>query len=550
VRILVVDDEYFNRFLLLNMLQEEGYAEVFEAESGEQALELAAEIKPDIVLLDIIMPNLSGFEVAPKLKQMAGDVYLPIIFITALDDQESMSKGLTYGGDDFVLKPFNKLILAAKIRAHARTRVLSIRAQKQNQALIYHQNLIDREHSIVEHIFSNALRLDPDYKSIVDFHLAPASNFNGDMLLLEKGPAGSLYILLGDFTGHGLASAIGALPVAKAFQAMADKGLSISEMAETFNLTLLDLLPDDMFFATALVEISKGGRTFSVWNGGIPHLILLNEDGELIRRFESKHMALGILDNEDFESHVERYEAEHGARLFGYTDGVIESENEQGEMLQEEGLEAWLLQSANIGVQALTDKLQAFRGNAEQADDITLFCFTFKTLEFKGHEAELPCIPWKIEFDCDVEQIRRGGPINDLMDMLSIYKGLAGRRAAIFTVVSELFNNALDHGLLELESELKEGSEGFVHYYMEKERRFEALDQGSIQISLEYKPKQAALKLSMKDSGKGFDINNVFSQVESNKGFGRGLALIQELSSSVSYSDGGTKAEVIFDLSQ
>lgn len=550
MRILVVDDEYFNRFLLLNMLQEEGYTEVFEAESGEQALEVAAEIKPDIVLLDIIMPDLSGFEVAPKLKQMAGDVYLPIIFITALDDQESMSKGLTYGGDDFVLKPFNKLILTAKIRAHARTRVLSIRAHKQNQTLTYHQNLIEREHSIVEHIFSNALRLDENYKSMVDLHLAPASNFNGDMLLLEKGPAGSLYILLGDFTGHGLASAIGALPVAKAFQAMADKGLSISEMAETLNLTLLDLLPDDMFFATALVEISKGGRTFSVWNGGIPHLILMNEDGKLIRRFESKHMALGILDNEDFESHVERYEAQHGARLFGYTDGVIESENEQGEMLQEEGLEAWLQQSPDIGVQELTDKLHAFRGNAEQADDITLFCFTFKALQFAEHETELPSIPWKIEFDCDVEQIRQGGPINDLMDMLSVYKGLAGRRAAIFTVVSELFNNALDHGLLDLDSELKEGSEGFVHYYMEKERRFEALDEGSISIALAYQPKQSTLTLSVKDSGKGFDINNVFSQVESNKGFGRGLALIQELSSSVSYSEGGTKAEVIFDLSQ
>lgn len=550
MKILVVDDEPVNRFLLLNMLQEEGYQEVFEAENGQQALSMAKDICPDIVLLDIIMPDISGFEVAPQIKEMAGDTHLPIIFITALDDQESMSQGLSCGGDDFVHKPFNKVILSAKIRAHARTRILSIKTVKQNEALKYHQNMVNREHTIVEHIFSNALKFSEEVQALVDFHLAPASNFNGDMLLLEKGPAGSLYILLGDFTGHGLASAIGALPVARAFQAMADKGLSVSEMAATLNQTLLNLLPDDMFFATALVEISKNGQHFVIWNGGLPHLILLDDEGELIHRFESQHMALGILDDEDFESHVERYETEHGARLLGYTDGVIESQNEAGDMLHEEGFESWLQESASINVDQLTDRLKTFRGKVEQTDDITLFCFTFQPLHFSEQFSELSLVPWQVEVLADIALIRDADPVNEIMEMISVHTGLARWRSSIFTVLSELFNNALDHGLLELDSSLKEGAEGFIHYFSEKERRFKELQQGSVHFSIQYDASAHKLIVQVKDSGAGFDIDNIFTQVESSHDFGRGIGLIRELTSSIQYSEKGTKATAVFDLSQ
>ena len=119
--------------------------------------------------------------------------------------------------------------------------------------------------------------------------------------LIEPSPSGGLYFLMGDFTGHGLASAIGALPVTKAFQAMAQKGLSVSEMASTINSTLLTLLPVDMFFAAAIVEISHQGTQFSVWNGGMPELLLCDKGGNIKNRFESQHMALGILEEAEFE---------------------------------------------------------------------------------------------------------------------------------------------------------------------------------------------------------------------------------------------------------
>jgi DNA-binding response OmpR family regulator len=132
MRILIVDDDSLNRFLLSHMLEEAGYDECFEAESGHEAIQLANRIQPDLVLLDVMMPDMDGYTVAPILKQIAGNIYLPIIFITSLEDHASLVKCLEVGGDDFASKPFDKVILTAKIRAHGRTRLLSKKTHKQN----------------------------------------------------------------------------------------------------------------------------------------------------------------------------------------------------------------------------------------------------------------------------------------------------------------------------------------------------------------------------------------------------------------------------------
>ena len=113
MKILIVDDESINRFLLMHMLEEQGYIQCAEAPNGEEAIRLAESFQPDLVLLDVVMPGLSGFDVAPRLKKMAKDNYLPIIFITSLEDNESLVRCLEVGGDDFTSKPFDKVILAA-----------------------------------------------------------------------------------------------------------------------------------------------------------------------------------------------------------------------------------------------------------------------------------------------------------------------------------------------------------------------------------------------------------------------------------------------------
>ena len=548
MRILVVDDDEVIRYLLVYMLEQQGYMDIFEAEDGTVAIELAKRIKPDLVLLDVVMPEMDGYEVATKLKNLAGDIYLPIIFITSLDEEESLARCLEVGGDDFVAKPFDKVILAAKIRAHARTRLLSKKSYEQNKQLSFYQNAIEREHKIVEHIFANALSVNKSFTRYLDYCLKPATNFNGDLLLASESPTGGMYFLIGDFTGHGLASAIGALPVSQAFQTMSKKGLSLREMAETINQTLLMLLPNDMFFAAAIVEINNTGKQIDIWNGGMPSLLLQNPSGKIVKRFASRHMSLGILESHEFESEVERYEMQFGDRLIAFSDGVVELENEQHIMLGDEGIEKWLNSQPDINVDGLINKTTEYLGSMQRNDDITLVIFTsqpFKSVKKKGDASKVPI---KIVIELNAKHIKSTDPVIDLVNVVTNQLSLYGIHSVLFTVLSELYNNALEHGVLELDSELKQTDEGFFEYFTKREEKLLALDVASIVISAEYRPHENALAIRIQDSGKGFKLGCTPKLENIEKSFGRGILLVKELCESVEYTNRGNTVDVVFKI--
>ena len=465
MRILIVDDDTLNRFLLVHMLEQQGYMNTYEAENGVEAIELVKRIDPDLILLDVIMPEMDGYEVARRIKTDASDTYVPIIFITSLDDEATLAKCLEAGGDDFVPKPFDKVILSAKIRAHARTRLLSKKAHEQNKQLSYYRNTVEREHKIVEYIFANALSVDDFYGRYIDHRMQPASDFNGDLFLTCASPAGGLFFLIGDFTGHGLASAIGALPVAQAFQAMSKKGLSLMEMAGTINQTLLLLLPDEMFFAAAIVEVSSNGKQIDVWNGGMPDLLLQDNQGQIVKRFESRHMALGILEKHEFESEVERRKMNYGERLIGFSDGVLEVENPKGKMLGESGIEGWLIEVPDIKVEQLLCNIEEYLEGEERKDDVTMVIYTCQPLDGISQHSDASMLPVKLTSKIPLEYIKSSDPIVELVNIVTDQLGLHGAHSELFTVLSELYNNALDHGLLKLDSSLKDTDDGFFEYF-------------------------------------------------------------------------------------
>ena len=115
-KILVVDDHPSSRMTAVALLCVEGY-EVLEADNGPKALDVVQEIPPDLILLDVMMPGMDGFEVCRRLKQNDHTRLIPIIFITALNDRRSRLKGIEAGGDDFLSKPFDQLELSARVKS-------------------------------------------------------------------------------------------------------------------------------------------------------------------------------------------------------------------------------------------------------------------------------------------------------------------------------------------------------------------------------------------------------------------------------------------------
>lgn len=149
-KILIVDDVKTNVLLLQTMMKRAGYG-VVTATSGEEAIERIPEEKPDLILLDVMMPGMNGFEVSKKLKQNAETKEIPIIFVTALSDPKNIVEGFEHGGNDYVSKPFNMSEIMTRIR-HQLALVASRRIiLRQNEALQKAIRDRDELYSVIAH---------------------------------------------------------------------------------------------------------------------------------------------------------------------------------------------------------------------------------------------------------------------------------------------------------------------------------------------------------------------------------------------------------------
>ncbi|BFT30892.1 two-component system response regulator HsbR [Alteromonas sp. D210916BOD_24] len=549
MKILIVDDEAINRELLLNMLQKAGYETCVVAENGEQAISQFTKERPDLVLLDVIMPGLSGFDVAAHIRKHDDGAYLPILFITALEDKESLVQCLDVGGNDFATKPFDRHILIAKIRAHLKIRALSKYIEHQNQTLRVYQQRVAREHAIVKHIFSHAIVNNPQALAHFDYCLKPAETFNGDLFLCEPSPSGGIYFLVGDFTGHGLASAIGALPVTLAFQALSRRGSAVAEFVSELNKILLRFLPSDMFMAAVIGEINGAGDKVRYWQGGMPALIVTAQSPSELRCFPSRHMALGILEENELDTECDTIKLSIDQQLIVYSDGLIENANAKNQMLLEEGFLQLVAEQQQAKGKVSADFLfQQVKNHSEVNafdDDVTLVIFNSKSINVTLHD-QLPGLPSSHEILLEPQHLKQPDILQRVLQLAGTCEGIERVRSIIYTVLSELFNNALEHGLLHLDSSLKASEQGFRDYYALRANALRKLDQGYVRVCITSQPTQQQILISVEDSGKGFEWAGIQSSSDE-ASYGRGLALLHTLSNKMWFDNDGRKVSCLLD---
>ncbi|MEM9140840.1 MAG: response regulator, partial [Pseudomonadota bacterium] len=122
-RILIVEDTPTNRLILRSRLMQ-AYYDVIEAENGYQALDLVRSADPDLILLDVMMPGIDGFEVCRRLKSEPDTLHIPIVMLTALDKREDRVKGIEAGADDFLSKPFEDVALMSRVDSLTRMKMM------------------------------------------------------------------------------------------------------------------------------------------------------------------------------------------------------------------------------------------------------------------------------------------------------------------------------------------------------------------------------------------------------------------------------------------
>jgi CheY-like chemotaxis protein len=332
---LVVDDVAANRKVLEALLKLEGY-QTISAENGAQAVQLFTDLRPDIVFMDAMMPVMDGYEATTRIKSLAGTEFIPVIFLTALSEGEALVNCIEAGGDEFLSKPFKQEILRAKIKAMQRIRELSRTVARQHLKIEKQHSMMVREQVIAEQIYNRAVTSDNIATKYINSLLRAVSIFSGDLLLTADCPDGKLHVLLGDFTGHGLTAAVGVLPAAEVFRAMTGKGFSAPDILASINAKLNRLLPTGMFMTACFVVIEADLKSISVWNAGMPEVLVLGaspaaDDSIVVKhRVASQYLPLGILHDMDKALAPAKLPIATGDRILLCSDGLTEAVNTDG----------------------------------------------------------------------------------------------------------------------------------------------------------------------------------------------------------------------------
>ncbi len=553
--VLIAEDSAADRLLLSTIVRRQGH-EVLTAANGAEAVEVFRQQRPQLVLMDAMMPVMDGFEAAQQIKALAGETLVPIIFLTSLTESEGLARCLEAGGDDFLAKPYNQVILAAKIKAMDRLRRLQATVLQQRDQIARHHNYLLNEQRVAKAVFDKVAHSGCLNAPNIRYLQSPYALFNGDLLLAAFTPAGDMHVLLGDFTGHGLPAAVGAMPLAEVFYGMTAKGYGLSETLREMNAKLKRILPVDMFCCATLLCLSFQRRSVEVWNGGMPDGYLHNIASDERTPLTARHLPLGVLSPETFDDRTEVFPMALGDRVFLLSDGVIDTCDADEQLFGVERLHQVF--AANRQPEELFEEieqaLQDFRGEAR--DDVSMVEVSLldatqmrpPTLVYSDSGQSCP-LDWSVSFEFRAASLKRFNPLPYLLQLLLEVHGLRAQSGALYSVLAELYSNALEHGVLGLDSGLKRDASGFARYYQERNARLDALRSGYVRVHLEVVPtgEGGCLSIRVEDSGKGFDIARVMERPAENVRLsGRGVNLVQQLGRNASWSDNGRSARVEF----
>jgi sigma-B regulation protein RsbU (phosphoserine phosphatase) len=390
MRVLVVDDTAANLDILVETLGDD--YKVIVATDGASALGNIQRHLPDLILLDIMMPDMDGYDVCQRLKRQETTKRIPVIFLTALKAEDNEARGLRLGAADYITKPFNPELVKARVRNHlelkryrdhleqvidARTREIAER-QRIEYELRSAKEKMENELAIAARIqagfLPSALPAFPDHPEFeLSAMMRPAREVGGDFYDLFLLDDETLVLIIADVSDKGIPAALYMMVSKTMLRTLTRQHRSPGKIFAEAN-QLLCLENDACMFVSALMafyNFHTGWMVFS--NAGHNPGIITGDDGFLGELTGNHGMALGILI--DAQYNETRIYLSPGQTVFLYTDGVTEAVSPGGEMFGIERLKRYLRQYHGSGVVDLLTHLDQSLSDFQCGmpfDDVTL----------------------------------------------------------------------------------------------------------------------------------------------------------------------------------
>jgi len=370
VKILIVDDEPINLQVLHNYLYSQDYAVIY-ANSGKEALDFMENgLKPDAILLDLMMPEMSGYEVTEKLREKWQAIELPILLLTAKNQVEDLVHGFKVGANDYMTKPISKMELIARIKTHLSLKKLSAENMRMGMEL-----------DIARQLQRMVLPKQQELEQIAGLNIAgfmePADEVGGDYYEVLNHD-GHIKIGIGDVTGHGLESGVLMLMVQTTVRALLLAGIDNPEQfLNIVNRTIyhnVQRMGTDKNLTLSLLDYQAGSLQLI---GQHEEVLLVRQNGR-IERIDTLDLGFMVGIEKDISRFADHREIalQSGDGIVLYTDGITEAQNIEKkcyglERLCEIVTSNWSLSAQEIQSSVIND-VKNYIGKQKVFDDITL----------------------------------------------------------------------------------------------------------------------------------------------------------------------------------
>jgi sigma-B regulation protein RsbU (phosphoserine phosphatase) len=373
-RVLLVDDAKANLDILVEGLK--GDHRLSVAMTGETALQLAARTPPDLVLLDIVMPGMDGYEVCRRLRRMPETADVPIMFLSSLEEVQNKTRGFEAGANDYLTKPFEMLEVKARVRSLLKAKAYSDAVKEQIATEL--RVARDIQMGMLPHDFTS---FEKAYGVSFGAVLEPAREVGGDLYGVCAASPDRLVMFLGDVSGKGIPASMFMVRAISLARLLAREIAEPERILERLNDELSAENPSGMFvtFLCAVFEPTTGRLTLA--NAGHCRPVLLSANEPPRWAVNRLGTALGFEAGLEFE----RIELtlNPGDVLILYSDGVSEAFNPQEECYGNDrllaGMHGLATRSAETITARLLDNVRAFADSAPQSDDLAILTMKVDT---------------------------------------------------------------------------------------------------------------------------------------------------------------------------
>lgn len=567
--ILVIDDDAIASQRISDFIHSKGYNVIVCSDLEEGLFEITQNTV-DLILINYWLKDGTALALLDKLNKDKKET--PVIVMSETKENQSVLACFRMGVLDFVVKPINVEIFWYKVECLL-TRV-QLQHKVEHQRIELEKMLYEkaREEHMARHLFEHLVNIDNTDFDFVHTYCQASANFSGDIILNGIAPNGNFFLTLADSTGHGLSAAMPIMRVASTFRAMVSKGFSLVTFIYELNAKLHRENPEDRFVACIILEADFNRNKLHIWNGGMPPVYiqtggidcLTNHNiketdhsrsvsNQSIDKFKSTNMALGILPPHTFIADIVTVDLPSHGHACLFSDGLIEQYTHDGNPFGIDKLKDLFIHLSGGLVKYLENNMHEYCSAENIADDITICTLDFERLNTWHQDRDVNRIKAIMdgEFCWDVSiagpMLLSADYLSSLNQFLSILGFATNFCQRVFTVVAELFSNAIDHGVLKLDSRLKNDPEGFELYHSIRDSFADRLTENDwVKVSIIWRSSQDELHISVADSGKGFEGDeNLMADIPQLSG--RGLSLVKTLSKTYELVPPGNITKVIME---